>query len=167
MKFNDKKKDDSTVMLKLPLRRAGLLSVKSATFGMTRKTGDGFPKAHQGIDIACEPGTVVAFPIDGVVVDDYVSESYGKTLTVKDGLGYFWFFAHLSQVLVKKGDVVTTDQEVALSGCTGNAKGQTSISRGSHLHLEIRKVVKPAGGLADRIDPILYMKHLNLPVVFV
>ena len=32
------------------LRTAGLASVNSAKFGMTRRKADGTPRAHQGID---------------------------------------------------------------------------------------------------------------------
>ena len=55
----------------MKIRTAGLLSEKSATFGMTRVRADGTPKAHQGVDLAIGHGYRVYAVDNGTVA--YVS----------------------------------------------------------------------------------------------
>jgi uncharacterized protein YgiM (DUF1202 family) len=60
-------------------------------------------------------------------------ESTKQYLAVNNKAGWniFVMYAHLHQMLVKKGDTVTPNQQIALMGNSGN-------SEAAHLHLEIR-----------------------------
>ena len=59
------------------------------------------------------------------------------------GYGFRTYYAHCSQLLVKKRDVVKKGQIIAQVGSTG-------LSTGPHLHYEIRKRRKS-------VDPITYL----------
>lgn len=143
------------------LRTAGLASVNGARFGMTRKNLNGSPRAHQGIDLATDKGYRVYAVENGEIVATAKGyDGYGYTVTLKientDNPklnGKFAFYAHLDRIDVKPGQKVSAGQQLGLSGDTGNAKGMTSISKGAHLHFEIRTVQSPSLGLVGRIDP--------------
>lgn len=69
------------------------------------------------------------------------------------------FYAHLSSVLVSKGQIVTSGQTIAFTGHSGNANAAAP-----HLHFEIRNIASPRPGLGatGRLDPavILGSKYL-------
>lgn len=141
------------------LRTAGLASVNSAKFGMVRRKSDGTPRAHQGVDLIAEPKTEVFAVGDGQVVNISLGlTGYGYTVTLKLAESIYAFYAHLSKVLVKAGQIVSAGQKIALTGDTGNAKGMDLISKGSHLHFEIRTKQNCGIGLADRLDPLNFIK---------
>lgn len=56
--------------------------------------------------------------------------AYGKHVTVRHQDGRESLYAHLSSVLVKKGQQVTTNTVLGIEGESGNANGE-------HLHLEV------------------------------
>lgn len=139
----------------MKIRTAGLLSEKSATFGMTRVRADGTPRAHQGIDLAIDPGYRVYAVDNGSVA--YVENSrtgYGKQICLKLDSGLFAFYAHLGRIDVVAGQQVTAGQQIGLSGSSGNAAGMNTEEQGSHLHFEVRTSVRPGVGLGGRIDPL-------------
>lgn len=142
----------------MKLRTAGLASVKSAGFGMVRKDAKGNPRAHQGVDLAVEPGYRCYAVADGTVVSVGNSSSgYGRTITIKLKDNLFVFYAHLSRVDVKVNDKVIAGQVIGLSGCSGNAAGMSTIPKGSHLHFEVRTIASPGLGLGGRLNPIDYI----------
>ena len=85
---------------------------------------------HQGIDICTRKGTPIIAPADGVVTGVGSNYGYGKILTVKHGYGLKTRYAHLSAILVKKGEYVKRGQEIAQVGNTGRTTGP-------HLHYEV------------------------------
>lgn len=87
---------------------------------------------HDGLDIAVAEGTEVAAVKSGVVTEVRTSATYGKVLKYQTADGYEVMYAHLSKVLVKKGEKVKQGQIVAQSGNTG-------LSTGPHLHYSLRK----------------------------
>ena len=125
------------------LRTAGLGSKKSAT--------------HQGVDLAVDNGYRCYAVDDGIVVN--VSrglDGYGWTITIKLHSGLYAFYAHLSDIRVKLNQKVKAGEIIALSGSTGNAKGMTTVSKGAHLHFEVRTAMLVGLGLIGRLNPLDY-----------
>lgn len=98
---------------------------------------------HNGIDIGVGTGTKVAATRSGVVRAVRTSETFGKVLEFETEDGYKIMYAHLSEVLVKKGEKVKQGEIVAKSGNTG-------LSTGPHLHYSLWKDGK-------LIDPLYYV----------
>ena len=59
------------------------------------------------------------------------SGAYGNLVTINHGGGLQTRYAHISKILVKKGDIVKKEDLIAYVGNTGR-------STGPHLHYEIR-----------------------------
>ncbi len=100
-------------------------------------------KFHSGLDFSAPKGTPVFATGNGVVLKTRKSRrGYGNTVEIDHGYGYTTFYAHNSEVLVKKGDKVTRGQIIAKVGNTGK-------STAPHLHYEVRKNKRA-------INPIYY-----------
>lgn len=148
------------------LRTAGLYSVKGATFGMVRKNPDGTPRAHQGIDLATDEGYRLYAVEDGEIVGvNKGKDGYGFTITLKIDKpsetalhNKFAFYAHCDRVDVTVGQKVKAGTQIALSGDTGNAKGMTTVSKGGHLHFELRDKSICGLGLKNRFDPLPFVE---------
>ncbi|MGC8602079.1 MAG: LysM peptidoglycan-binding domain-containing M23 family metallopeptidase [Desulfomonilaceae bacterium] len=89
---------------------------------------------HKGLDIAGPIGNPVLACADGRVVFTGSRKRfrrYGNTVLLDHGKGAYTYYAHLSKILVKPGQVIHRGQKIALIGNTGR-------STGPHLHLEVR-----------------------------
>jgi murein DD-endopeptidase MepM/ murein hydrolase activator NlpD len=96
--------------------------------------------AHTGADFPSAAGTAVSAPNAGTVVLADALYFSGNTVVVDHGLGLFSTFAHLSQIDVQPGDVLTKGRQVGRVGATGRVTG-------AHLHWAVR--VNGA-----RVDPL-------------
>ena len=85
---------------------------------------------HTGIDIANEPGTEIRSTADGVVRYSGWAMGYGLCVIIDHGFGYSTLYGHMSQALVKQGDVVKRGSIIGKLGSTGT-------STGPHLHYEV------------------------------
>ena len=85
---------------------------------------------HDGLDIAVPQGSEVVAVKSGRVSEVRTSATYGKLLQFETTDGYTILYAHLSEILVKKGEKIKQGQVVAKSGNTG-------LSTGPHLHYGI------------------------------
>lgn len=106
--------------------------------------GHRWGRIHQGLDIAAPAGRPVLACANGRVVFTGTRKRfrrYGNTVLVDHGKGVYTYYAHLSQILVKKNQVVRQGQKIALVGETGRATGP-------HLHLEVRASNKMYNPLA-------------------
>ena len=108
----------------------------SSKFGIRKHPIHGEMRQHNGIDIAVPEGTTVRSASRGKVVFSGEKPGYGNVVTVKHLGGFESTYAHNSELLVKKGDIVKHGQVIAKSGNTGT-------STGPHLHFELRKEGKP------------------------
>lgn len=91
--------------------------------------GAGF---HPGIDLAAAAGTPVhAAAVGRVVFAGSTADGYGKLVIVRHTPGVTTLYAHLSRVLVTRGEPVTVGSVIGLVGATGEATGP-------HLHFEVR-----------------------------
>lgn len=88
---------------------------------------------HRGLDISAAKGVPVVACADGEVKFTGSRKgyrSYGRTVLIDHGKDVRTHYAHLSKILVKKGDKVKKGQTIALVGNTGR-------STSPHLHLEV------------------------------
>ena len=103
-----------------------------ANYGLS--TGE----AHnQGINIAAPLGTLVRSIDAGAVA--YVGnevKGYGNLVLIKHSNGWISAYAHLDDVIVKKGDTVSAGEVIAKVGDTGGV-GEPQ------LHFELRRGKKP------------------------
>ena len=60
------------------------------------------------------------------------SSSFGYVVVLDHNYGYRTIYAHCSQLLCKKGEMVKKGQIIAQVGSTG-------LSTGPHLHYEVKK----------------------------
>jgi murein DD-endopeptidase MepM/ murein hydrolase activator NlpD len=88
-------------------------------------------RAHLGTDFAVTTGTPARTVGDGVVEFSGVQNGYGNVIFVKHGNNTETVYAHLSKVMVKRGQNVSQGQTIGLVGSTGWATGP-------HLHFEVR-----------------------------
>jgi murein DD-endopeptidase MepM/ murein hydrolase activator NlpD len=101
------------------------------------KRNPGISSNHSGIDYGVPVGTSIAAAGDGTVSETGMHRQYGRYLIIKHAGGKSTMYAHLSKILVKKGDKVTSGQEVAKSGGAKGSSG-AGTSTGPHLHFEVR-----------------------------
>jgi murein DD-endopeptidase MepM/ murein hydrolase activator NlpD len=112
----------------------------SSRFGWRQDPLTGETTFHKGVDIAVAYGHDVKAAADGVVSFAGVQNGYGNTVVVDHDGGRQTRYAHLSQELVRAGDVVTEGQVLGKSGNSGR-------STGPHLHFEVLVNGRP-------VDPV-------------
>lgn len=91
----------------------------------------GTSKHHDGMDFASPTGTPVYATGDAVVTDASWNTGYGNMVELDHGYNYTTRYAHLSKILVGRGQHVSRGDLIGLVGSTGK-------STGSHLHYEVR-----------------------------
>ncbi len=117
----------------------------TSNFGTREDPFTGEPKRHRGIDFAGTIGTELMAVAPGRVVSAGERVGYGTTVEIDHGLGFTTLYAHLSQILVTRGDWVRPGTVIGLAGSTGR-------STGPHLHYEIRHKGVP-------FDPAKFVKE--------
>ncbi len=103
---------------------------------------------HTGTDFVVPSGTPVHAIADGQVVYAGWGGAYGNRVVIKHDDGKYSQYAHLSSLSVSAGQSVSGDQQIGLSGATGNVTGP-------HLHFEVR--TGPDYG--SDIDPVAYLRE--------
>jgi murein DD-endopeptidase MepM/ murein hydrolase activator NlpD len=90
-------------------------------------------KWHDGMDFTGPVGSDIYSTGCGKVVQaGYSRTGYGYQIIINHGFGYKTRYAHLSKILVNKGDKVERGQVIGLLGNSGR-------STGPHLHYEVIK----------------------------
>jgi murein DD-endopeptidase MepM/ murein hydrolase activator NlpD len=119
-------------VVSLPISRPTVLGVAySSPFGMRDHPILHQMILHEGLDLAAIEGTPVLAAASGVVIFAGDATGYGNLLEVDHGAGISSRYAHLSEILVTEGQMVTRGQLIAKSGNTGR-------STGPHIHFETR-----------------------------
>ncbi len=91
--------------------------------------GDGW-SFHNGVDFACAEGEAVYAAMDGVVEQNYWSDSYGNCICIRHADGSVTRYAHLQYAFARVGEVVCAGAQVGTAG-------QTGATTGAHLHFEV------------------------------
>lgn len=123
-------------------------------------------RAHSGFDITSDIGTevhpimsgkVLLAEFDGTTTEgfDAFNDGYGNKVEILNDDGRRVVYAHLREILVKKGDKVTTETIIGKTGSSGG-------SRVPHLHLEIRKENTEETGLEKTINPLEVLPKIDL-----
>jgi len=107
---------------------------------------DGF---HPGIDLGVPVGTPVLAAHKGRVLAAGPADGFGQWVVLDHG-GVQTVYGHLSAETVTVGQTVTTGQQIAVSGDTGQ-------STGPHLHFEVHVSGHP-------VDPVAVYAGLGLPL---
>ncbi|QCB97116.1 hypothetical protein E5206_09385 [Arthrobacter sp. PAMC25564] len=116
----------------------------------------GYNRTHKGVDFAASEGTPVfatengrvSWSGPGVKTPDVWG---GNEIHIDGGSGIQSWFAHLSSMAVKIGDMVRAGQQIALSGNTG-------ITSGPHLHFGTF-----AGGWPNDVNPYGVLSGAGVP----
>jgi murein DD-endopeptidase MepM/ murein hydrolase activator NlpD len=88
---------------------------------------------HKGLDIPAWKGAPVKAAAEGIVsYSGWSKGGFGFIVIVAHDYGYRTIYAHCSQVLVRRRQLVKKGQVIAQVGSTG-------LSTGSHLHYEIQR----------------------------
>lgn len=85
---------------------------------------------HKGLDYSVPINTLVYPSLNGIVIKSDYEPSYGNRILIDHGNGIKTLYAHLNRSLVKTGEYVTQDTEIAYSGNSGR-------STAPHLHFSI------------------------------
>ncbi len=122
----------------------------TSLFGWRSHPIFGDMRFHAGTDLGAPEGTPVLATQDGKVeVADYLG-GYGLTVILRhDNDTLETRYAHLSQILVRPGEVVKQGEVVGLVGSTGN-------STGPHLHFELRELTSQGWVVHNPNDLLAY-----------
>jgi hypothetical protein len=106
-------------------------------------------KPHTGIDLAMPEGTPLRSIDDGIIqkVVDYGDNNIGKGVIIQFEDGKQGIYGHLSEVKVKKGQIIHEGDIIGLSGNTGH-------STGTHLHFGLKED-------GHFIDPTPLAEHIG------
>lgn len=115
----------------LPIGAPVEKTVITSNYGMRQDPFTKKNKKHKGIDFAGKVGTELYAVAPGRVISAGERYGYGTTVEVDHGLGFTTLYAHLSKIMVARGDWVRPGSVIGLGGSSGR-------STGPHLHYEIR-----------------------------
>ncbi len=102
----------------------------SSDYGWRDDPLEGDWSFHGGVDFAAAEGTEVYAVMDGVVVCNYLSMSYGNCIMIRHADGSVSLYAHLQYAFAREGEVVQAGAQIG-------TVGQTGYTTGAHLHFEI------------------------------
>lgn len=103
----------------------------SSPFGMRDHPILGYPRMHNGIDMACSAMTPIYASRSGVVsVAAYQEDGAGNYVQLNHGDGYRSIYMHMTYYIVSVGQYVKQGEIIGYVGNTG-------LSKGAHLHFGI------------------------------
>ena len=97
---------------------------------------------NTGIDYVMNDTFDVVSVYEGTVVDIVDDELLGKTVKIRHNASLISVYQGLSNIEVKKGDIVVTGQKIATSGFS-----KLNENLGNHLHFEVYqngKIINPS-----------------------
>ncbi len=134
-------KNDTTMVAEMDINQIELIKQKyklikpvegivTSKFGIRESDNPIVGQNHKGLDIGASKGTTIVASHEGEVIYADVLESYGKCVVIENE-NLKTVYAHCSDILVKKGEIVERGKPIAEVGMTGSATG-------NHLHFEVR-----------------------------
>ena len=99
---------------------------------------------HHGIDLVAKTGAKIKSIGEGTVVVSDWNPQTGYVLGIQHSENFISFYKHCSVLLKNVGDIITTGENIAIIGNSGE------LSSGPHLHFELWKSGVP-------LDPSLYI----------
>ena len=102
----------------------------TSSFGTRFDPINGRKARHEGMDFRGQVGTSVYSTAPGKVAYAGWKGAFGRFVEIDHGYGIRSRYAHLNQILVKAGEVVTNRQKIGNLGTSGR-------STGPHVHYEI------------------------------
>ena len=99
---------------------------------------------HYGIDLVAKTGAKIKSIGEGTVVVSDWNPQTGYVLGIQHSENFISFYKHCSVLLRNVGDIITTGENIAIIGNSGE------LSSGPHLHFELWKSGVP-------LDPSLYI----------
>ena len=107
---------------------------------------------RDGIGIAVPQGTPVKAIADGTVRSTRSLGTYGPSVVIEHGAGFYSVYLYLGEIDVKNGQAVTRGQIVGRSG------GENS-DEGPHIEFQIRGETGRQPGQAQALDPIAWLRR--------
>ena len=89
---------------------------------------------NSGIDFAAEKTFDIVSVLEGTVENIKEDEITGKTIEIKNDDGYTVIYQSLSEIEVKKGDIISQGEVLGKSG-----SNELDKEMGNHLHFEVYK----------------------------
>ena len=99
---------------------------------------------HYGIDLVAKTGAKIKSIGEGTVIVSDWNPQTGYVLGIQHSENFISFYKHCSVLLKNVGDIITTGENIAIIGNSGE------LSSGPHLHLELWKSGTP-------LDPSHYI----------
>lgn len=138
--------DESGAAMRKQLLRTPLqYGTVTSHFGRRRHPILGYTRAHNGVDYGVPIGTPTWSVGDGTVARASRSPGFGNVVEVRHPNGWLSQYAHLSKILVHKGQRVRQKDTVGLVGMTG-------LATGPHLHYGLKKNGHYVNSLAQHFD---------------
>lgn len=123
----------------------------TSPYGLRSQPVKGASTFHEGIDLAYSFGEPVEAPKSGVVRLKPDNGGYGNTVEIDHGGGYVTTLNHLDNFgSLKDGQVVNAGDIIG-------AAGQTGVTTGPHVHLELKhngRAVDPTGFFTENIQEV-------------
>lgn len=105
-------------------------SMLTSPFGAFRTFNGSLSTRHTGWDIRVGAGVPIQAAAGGVVVYTGLLDVRGNYVMIDHGYGVYSGYAHMSETVVARGDVVTRGQVLGETGATGRVSG-------AHFHWEM------------------------------
>ncbi|MGI8893430.1 MAG: peptidoglycan DD-metalloendopeptidase family protein [Bacteroidia bacterium] len=116
-------------------------------------------RMHSGIDFTAPIGTEIYSTGNGKVESiESTGRGYGNNVVIDHGYGYKSLYAHLSKIVVKRGQKLVRGDLIGYVGSTGT-------STAPHLHYEVIKngvKVNPINFFFNDLTPAEYEKMLEM-----
>jgi murein DD-endopeptidase MepM/ murein hydrolase activator NlpD len=118
----------------------------TSRFGWRKHPIRGKKQFHAGLDLRAPMRTPVYATADALVETAGITKGngFGNRVVLSHNYGFRTYYAHLDEILVKKGQYVRKGDLIALSG----ASGRTTAP---HVHYEVRH-------LKNTLDPLFFVE---------